>query len=133
MPVIRQKMIFRDDLKANPNALYVFADNEARAGLGGQAKEMRGEPNAVGIRTKRVPSMSDDAFWSDAKAAKYYTMIQEDFEPVAKHLGLGKIVVIPADGLGAGLAELEKRAPQVARYLKNYVEILVAYDIREKS
>ena len=55
MPVIYQKRICRDDLRRNPNAVYIFGDNEARTGLGGQAREMRGEPNAMGIATKRSP------------------------------------------------------------------------------
>jgi hypothetical protein len=63
MPVLRQKWITRDDLRANPNVLYLFGDNERREGLGGQAKEMRGEPNAIGVRTKASPSKHETAFW----------------------------------------------------------------------
>ena len=53
--IIYQKFIYRSDLKANPSVLYLFGDNLQRVGLGGQAKEMRGEPNAVGIATKKAP------------------------------------------------------------------------------
>lgn len=43
------KYIKRQDLKSNPNTQYLFGDNLKRSGFGGQAKEMRGEPNAIGI------------------------------------------------------------------------------------
>jgi hypothetical protein len=48
-------MIYRRDLRANPESLYLFGDNTKRVGIGGQAREMRGEPNAVGIATKNAP------------------------------------------------------------------------------
>ena len=40
MLVIRQKMIYRQDLGENTDILYVFGDNLERYGYGGQAKEM---------------------------------------------------------------------------------------------
>jgi len=49
MPILYQDQIKRDDLRAHPDRIYLFGDNVARQGRGGQAKEMRGEPNALGI------------------------------------------------------------------------------------
>ena len=66
MPVVKQKWITRDDLKRNPEHLFAFGDNMARRGLGGQAKEMRGEPNAVGVPTKWEPTMYPSGFFSEA-------------------------------------------------------------------
>tara|TARA_Y100000034_G_scaffold87336_1_gene104761 strand:- start:4060 stop:4287 length:228 start_codon:yes stop_codon:yes gene_type:complete len=63
--IIYQDKIFRGDLIANPNRTYLFGDNFIRKGYGGQAKEMRGEPNAYGIVTKRFPSMDKKAFLTD--------------------------------------------------------------------
>lgn len=40
------KIITRDKIKENLEVLYLFGDNIIRKGLGGQAKEMRGEDNA---------------------------------------------------------------------------------------
>jgi hypothetical protein len=42
MPILYQHRIYRMDLIANPNILYVFGDNTKRVGMGGQAGEMRG-------------------------------------------------------------------------------------------
>lgn len=127
MPAIRQKRIFRDDLLNNPKVLYLFGDNEKRAGLGGQAKEMRGEANALGVRTKAAPSMEESAFWSDSRADLYESMIDEDLWRAFDHVQRGGILVIPADGLGTGFSQLPERAPIVNRYLKNQIERLLAY------
>jgi len=42
MPIKYQKWIERSDLQNNPEDVYIFGDNYARQGLGGQAKAMRG-------------------------------------------------------------------------------------------
>lgn len=124
MPVIFQKMILRDDLSANPDVIYLFGDNDRRSGNGGQAAEMRGEDNAVGIRTKWAPSNTPKSFFSDKDAEEIMGMIDEDLEPVQEHLENGGIVVIPYDGLGTGLAKLESKAPQVAEFLSESLEYL---------
>ena len=62
--VIYQHRIYRSDLVENRECFYVFGDNLRREGLGGQAGEMRGEPNAIGVATKHAPGMDDDDFWT---------------------------------------------------------------------
>ena len=57
--------ITRDMLRSEPRKIFLFGDNLARWGLGGQAKEMRGEPNAHGITTKRFPGIDHKDFFSD--------------------------------------------------------------------
>ncbi len=126
MPVITQKFITRADLKANPDRLYLFGDNEARVGTGGQAREMRGEPNAVGICTKRTPGTVEIAYWNDDEVARITPIIDADFMPVFQRL-LNEpdlIVVVPEDGLGTGLAELATRAPQTLTYINEWISIL---------
>ncbi len=41
-------------------------DSVQRHGLAGQAKEMRGEPNAIGVATKWAPSTNPKAFFDDS-------------------------------------------------------------------
>jgi hypothetical protein len=50
--IIRVARITREMVQADRNTVYVFGDNVARHGLGGQAKAMRGEPNTIGVSTK---------------------------------------------------------------------------------
>lgn len=117
MPLILQSRIFRSDLKANPNVTYVFGDNEGRYGLGGQAKEMRGEPNAVGVATLKAPG----SFWSDGDAARQCAVLDADFGPILRSLADGKSVVFPLDGVGTGLADLPNRSPATFAHLLQLV------------
>jgi hypothetical protein len=42
-----------------------------RRGLGGQAKSMRGEPNSIGVATRRDGDMVPDAFFADGNLNRY--------------------------------------------------------------
>lgn len=128
MPVKKQKMIYRADLQANPAHMFLFGDNDKRVGLGGQAKEMRGEENAVGVRTKWSPSMKPSAFFDDKNLEQIVGMIDEDLAPAYKHLREGGVVVIPSDGLGTGLSELPTRAPLVNDFLTQRLRHLETID-----
>ena len=114
MPLILQKYILRADLKANPEALYAFGDNEERRGFGGQAAEMRGEPNAIGIATLKAPHI----FWTDNDLADNIDVIDDDIHPLLDALAAGRVVVFPLDGVGTGLARLQERAPRTFAHLQ---------------
>lgn len=122
--IIYQKFIFRSDLQENPEVKYLFGDNLVRKGLGGQAKEMRGEPNAIGIATKRTPSNRPGEFFSDDDYDQNVGQIEKDLEPARDHLRKGGILVIPADGLGTGLSELPQRAPRTNEFLVEQIKEL---------
>jgi len=110
--IIFQKFIYRADLRANPNILYLFGDNLERRGLGGQAKEMRGEDNAIGVATKKAPGMAETDFFADDAFDSNAESIRLDLRRARNHLTNGGLVVIPLDGLGTGLSELPTRAPK---------------------
>lgn len=118
MPVIFQKLISRADLRANPQARYVFGDNLARWGLGGQAATARGEPNAIGLPTKRSPT--EFLLDSDLGVIKNATL-EARFQ-IEDLLARGGVVVWPLDGIGTGLAELGRRAPEVEGFYKGFLE-----------
>lgn len=126
MIVLTQKFIFRSDLLANPRLLYVFGDNEQRTGLGGQAKEMRGEENAFGIRTKRSPTNDNAAFWSDDNYVENSLMIAEDYHALkdALQVGLYQGLIIPEDGLGTGYSQMPKRCPRTFAYLNDVISLM---------
>jgi hypothetical protein len=124
MPLIVQEWIERKDLGANPERLYLFGDNESRRGHGGQAAACRGEPNAVGVATKRFASRASNAYWSDAEFDRAKAIIDADLAPAFDHLRRGGEVVYPAAGLGTGLSELQARAPNVFAYLQERIEAL---------
>lgn len=112
MPIIYQKWITRNDLTSNPDKVYVFGDNAMRMGMGGQAREMRGELNAIGVATKRRPDMSPHAFFQDGNAEDFDVLLR-DLTRVEVELVHKKIVVAPSDGLGTGLSMLPDKAPRL--------------------
>lgn len=124
MPVQLMNRYTRAELRANPDKLFVFGDNAARRGHGGQAKEARGEPNAVGIRTKKAPTYAETDFLTDAEYPLNVTAILDDFQPVFTALRDGKTVVWPADGIGTGIAQLPTRAPHTLRFISSVIAAL---------
>lgn len=119
MPLKFQKLIYRVDLKANPNTLYVFGDNLQQRGNGGQAGQMRGEPNAIGIPTKIAPGTKEMDYFDDGWLS-YRTAtlaIESKIMILQDALLMGKEVIWPEDGIGTGLAELPQRAPRIHRYI----------------
>ena len=122
-----QKFISREDLIANRNSVYVFGDNILRCGFGGQAREMRHEPNAVGIPTKWRPSMTDDAFFNDSDYDKVVAILSKDFDSIKDAIECGKNVVFPADSLGTGLSQLQTRSPKIFKYVEDNIIALVEY------
>jgi len=120
MPLHLQKFIYRVDLRANPTVLYAFGDNVERWGRGGQAAEMRDEPNAVGIATLWAPGR----FFSDDRLTEQAAIIDTDMEPLFEALRAGRDVVFPADGVGTGLADLATRSPATFNHLQARIEVL---------
>ncbi len=137
MLVIRQKMIYREDIKNNPDILYVFGDNLERVGNGGQAKEMRGENNSFGIATKRKQAHgTSDCYMHDTELSVIDILCKEfdnlEKELRSKSVGLltidnyyhYKAVVIPTDGLGTGLSKLPEYAPKALKYIETRIKDL---------
>ncbi len=124
----RLKYITREYVKANPDKLFFFGDNLEQRGFGGQAAAMRGEPNAVGIPTKKKPSREESAFFTDDEFEINKSAIEAVLSPVFIAVSEKNItVVIPVDGLGTGRAELDKRAPQTFAYLQRRLADLEAF------
>jgi len=118
--VIHKKFITRDDLKRNRDKIFLFGDNLQETGYSGQAKEMRGEPNSIGIPTKKSPDMNEESFFTDNEFEDNKRTIDEAFVKIPK----GKTIVVPSSGLGTGLAQLNKRAPKTFQYLQSKIKEL---------
>ena len=124
MPIEKVHRYTRAEIRARPGALYAFGDNLAGRGFGGQAREARGEPNAVGVVTKRRQAMDEGAFLTDADLPRVRPLIEAAFARLREHLEAGGEVILPADGLGTGLAELPRRAPAIAALIEAGMEAL---------
>ena len=122
--IIFQYRVYRSDLQLNPGIYYVFGDNDQREGLGGQAGQMRGENNAIGVRTKRAPNNNEDSFYADGTGD--INKVMEDFEVIEAHLRVGKTVVFPTEGVGTGLSELPTRAPEINAWIEQKMDDLLS-------
>ena len=112
--------ITRQDLKDNPDKIFLFGDNEQRSGYKGQAKEMRGMDNSIGIITKRYPSNYASSFLTDKDFNRIKELIDKDFASIPDNI----VVVIPTNGLGSGLARLDKTSPLLFEYIRNKIKQL---------
>lgn len=127
MKVIKQKYITRKDIQNNPRTLYVFGDNLVRKGMGGQAKEMRGESNSFGFATKRTPLHgSIDCYFVDSPEVN--EIIKIEFNSLKEFLSANSnyftTVVIPSDGIGTGLSKMPTYAPEGLKLINNLLDSL---------
>lgn len=88
--------------------------------MGGQAAECRGQPNCIGIPTKKFPNMEQSSFFTDNQFEYIIPYIDAAFDEIPKDI----IVVIPTDGIGTGLAMLPTRAPKIYKYILKRIEQL---------
>lgn len=105
-----------------PNLLFVFGDNLDRVGNGGQAI-IRGEPNTLGIATKRSCGEFMTGTLADVQAVLY------ELNHVERLLRAGQSMIFPIleDGktsLGCGLAELPIRAPALYGLINDWFDRL---------
>jgi hypothetical protein len=112
--------ITREEIRANPNTIYVFGDNLKGVGTGGQAAVARGEANVIGIPTKKAPSMDPGAFFSDKEYDANVAAIRAAFDKIWAARAAGKTIKF-FPGIGEGLAELQKRAPRTFQYLQQQI------------
>lgn len=113
--------IYRSNIIMQPKSLFLFGDNMARVGYGGQAAEMRGEVNSIGIVTKRTPdALNKSAYIYDTDPDIEFIkgIINIDFLRVQYYLDKGDYdkLIIPA--LGTGLARLPENAPKLLEYIE---------------
>lgn len=104
--------------KEFPDKVFVFGDNLIEKGKGGQAI-IRGEANAFGIPTKRLPSMKEGSFFSDKEDERQDVLsaLRELYR-----LGKTKTLVMPKDGIGTGRAMMRERSPLLWAEMCNILE-----------
>lgn len=123
----RIEFITREMVKNNPNKVFIFGDNDAGNGLGGQAKEMRGEPNSIGIPTKKKPDYDNTSFYSDNEFDENKIKINHAISQILTKVREGYDVVYPLDGVGSGLADLANKAPRTYQFLTATINSLEKY------
>lgn len=118
-----EKLFFSKEMcERNSDEIFVFGDNLIGKGKAGQAC-IRDCDNAIGIPTKRLPSMKEGSFFSDR--ADEFEAVDAAIELVERKLEEGNTVVLPVSGFGTGLAKMESKSPRLFSHLtKRIMEIL---------
>lgn len=98
-----------DLCREQPEHVFVFGDNLAGYGKGGQAV-VRSEYNAFGIPTKRYPSMAAGAFFTDKACEREHVLssLRELYS-----LGKQRTIVFPTKGIGTGMAKMAQYGPKL--------------------
>lgn len=111
----------KEDVRENPNFLFIFGDNDIERGEKGQAI-IRTCKNAFGIPTQKYPSSRDSSFYSDEEFEENKRKIKKAINKIIDASSNFDALIFPKDGLGTGLAQLEKRAPKTFRYLNKAIQ-----------
>lgn len=111
--------------------IFIFGDNDIKRGKKGQAV-IRDQPNAFGIPTKKLPSLLNEAFYTDDEFDHNKSQIDAAIELIKQNLPNYKGIIYPESGLGTGLAQLDTRAPRTFEYLTKSVQELIEYVKSEK-
>lgn len=122
MPVLFMSNIQREDLRNNREVAFVFEDNDTLQGLNGMAREMRGEPNAYGIRVRKSNENKPSAFWTDDTFELNCAKINKDIQDIWALLLMEHIIVMPSQGIGTGPSKLFSTAPRTFDYLQGELD-----------
>lgn len=125
--IVKMDIITRQYVKDNKHQFFVFGDNDEKTGLGGQAAEMRGEPNTIGIPTKKKPDTTEDSYYTDAEFENNKKKMNYAINLIIRAIREGKTVVFPSAGVGTGLAKLQEKAPRTYEFLQKTLKALEAY------
>lgn len=110
----------RDEVSKQTDKVFLFGDNtDDRLNTNYIPKStqavIRGLPNAIGIDTKKDRRTSNNSYFTDTDFDSF--KIQVD-NAIQKAIDSGRTIVIPADGIGTGKAQLKERAPKLFAYLQ---------------
>jgi hypothetical protein len=110
--------------------IFVFGDNNARVGKGGQAV-IRGLDNTFGIRTKIGPNNKPLSFYNDKDLKSNIQKIDDDVLRLKKLALEGNTIVFSSGGYGTGLSKLPEVAPQTFNHLCNILLRHFKFDNRK--
>jgi len=123
--------VTRSMVQNNRHKLFLFGDNLARKGYGGQAKNMRGEPNSAGIPTKKYPGLDTTFhFFTDRELEYNCRAIDKALSDIRSRIsmfGYG-VIVIPKAGIGTGLARMQDFCPITFTYLQERLKEIEKWD-----
>lgn len=122
---VQKEWYEREKVAADAYSVYLFGENYQQNGtdyvpMATQAV-IRGLPNAIGIPTKNDPRTGDFSYLTDKQFSQFK---KSTMGAITKAMKSGKVIVVPADGIGTGAAQLSRRAPRCAAFLSGVLNTL---------
>lgn len=125
------KQITIEYLRANPNHIFVFGDNNYRGGVGGAAK-LRYETNAYGFITKIAPDHNDNSYY---RPENYLPVFESEMKLLIAAIENNPNKTFLISQIGGGLANKYKIWEKVIKYripvLEQYKNVIFLFDIKE--
>lgn len=100
MASFKNRLISKDFLDTNPNAIFVFGDNLLKTGYGGAAL-LRDHPQSIGFVTKKYPDNKDTSFY---RPEEYESIFREQLNLLKEIIQSSQDKIFYISQLGAGLA-----------------------------
>lgn len=110
----------REELRDNPEVLYVYGDTFAGIASNEQGRAVYGEPNALGIPVKRSYGEEEADFLTDGDLRTWKNIAEPMLRRGYKLLKRGGLLVWPYNGIGIE-AELCTRAPLIAEEVRLWI------------
>ena len=124
MPIVFEECITRAEIRKPASGSMCSAIISKKEDLEA-SRASAGRTEAIGIPTKKAPSMAESAFFSDADYELLAQGHKASLAAVKQAIFEGKTVVFPKAGLGTGLAELP-----AARRASNAPSICLSFPFR---
>lgn len=122
--IIQEEFFSVEECSNKSDHLYIYGDNIIHKGAKGQAI-IRYLSNAMGIPTKKFPNNRPSSYLSDDEYENNCELISESIDRIVKLADSYVYLVLPANGLGTGLAKLNIVAPQTYKYLNDKIRELI--------
>jgi hypothetical protein len=108
--------------------LFIFGDNDKKIGNKGQAC-IRNTfvKNTAGIPTKKEPNFNLHSYYNDNELELNKEKINNAIDIIIHRLKNEKFIgiIMPKNGLGTGLADLQNKAPLTFKYLNSAIDKLI--------
>lgn len=113
--------IIRTEVRKNKDIVYVYSDNIEGLGYGNQARELRGEPNAIGIPTKWRTTTKERDYFHDNQFEIVKPHIDMAFDKIDNMIHQGKDIIFLRN-IGRGMARLPEKAPKTLEYIEYNIQ-----------
>ena len=115
-----------DDVRNNPDKIFVYGDNNLRMGKSGLSS-MRDMPNTLGIRIKKGPSEKTAGFYLDSDIDIIKKILIDDITSIKLKMISGKKIVLSSIGYG-NVEKINDKSSVIYNYIVNILRDNFEFD-----